>query len=437
MKLSKSISRRESLKWIGVAGLSAAFGAYVRPAWAGSANGRVVVVGGGFGGATAAKYLKRLAPSLDVTLIEPQTRYITCPFTNLYLGGVRAFETLWHDYTELREVYGVRVVHQLAEDVDADRRVVKLADGEVLTWDRLILSPGIDLRWDALEGYDESASERAPHAWKPGAQSRLLRQQLEAMEDGGTFILVAPDNPYRCPPGPYERVSMVAHYCKTHKPRSKILLLDSKDAFSKQDLFTEGWKANYGDMIEWVGRSQDGRVLRVDADRLEVETEFGTVHKADVLNVVPPQKAGIIADRAGVSDASGWAPIKARTFESRQVPGVYVIGDATEAAPMPKSGFLANVQAKMTVQAVMADLAGQPAPEPSWANTCYSLITPEWGITVAGVYEVYDDVLREVPGSGGVSPLDASAVFRRQEADFARGWYAGIAQDVWGTRSSS
>ncbi len=434
--MHRSITRRESLKWMSLAGLGTALGLAGRPVWAQPSGGKVVVVGGGFGGATAAKYLKRLAPALDVTLVEPQSRYITCPFTNLYLGGIRAFDSLWHDFDELREKYGVRVVHDLAEDVDADRRIVKLQGGEALAWDRLILSPGIDLRWGALEGYDEAAAAKAPHAWKPGSQSRLLREQLKAMEDGGVFILVAPDNPFRCPPGPYERVSMVANYFKNHKPRSKILLLDAKDGFSKQGLFMAGWKANYGDMIEWVSRSNDGRVMRVDADRLEVETEFGAVHKADVLNVVPPQKAGFIAARAGVTDASGWVPIKARTFESQQMRGIYVIGDATQAAPMPKSGFVANTQAKVTARAIVADLAGEAAPDPSWANTCYSLITPEWGISIAGVYEVHDDLLREVPGSGGVSPMDAGPIFRRQEAEFARAWYAGITQDVWGTRSS-
>ncbi len=433
--IKDAMNRRQSLKLMGAAGLGTMLSASGLPVFAGGASaGRVVIVGGGFGGATAAKYLKRLSPSLDVTLVEPQPRYITCPFTNLYLGGIRTFETLWHDFTELREKYGVRVVHELAEDVDVDRRRLKLAGGEDVSWDRLLLSPGIDLRWGALEGYDEAAAEKAPHAWKPGEQSRLLRRQLEAMEDGGTFILVAPDNPFRCPPGPYERVSMVANYFKNHKPHSKILILDAKDGFSKQGLFMEGWREHYGDMIEWVGRSNDGGVMRVDADTLEVETEFGTVHKAAVLNVVPPQKAGFIADRAGVIDASGWAPIHARSFESQLVEGIYVIGDATQAAPMPKSGFVASTQAKVTARAIIADLGGDTPPEPSWVNTCYSLIAPEWGISIAGVYEVHDGLIREVPGSGGVSPMEADRSFRRKEAEYARAWYAAITQDVWGTR---
>ena len=430
-----SVTRREALKQMGILGAGAMLSACGMSAYANrAANGRVVVVGGGFGGATAAKYLKRFKLGLDVTLIEPSRRYYTCPFTNLYLAGLRDFETLGHDYRELSERYGVRVIHDRAEDVDVDGKRIKLAEGTEIEWDRLILSPGIDFRWGALEGYDQSAAEKAPHAWKAGPQTHLLKRQLEAMPDGGTFVLVAPANPFRCPPGPYERVSMVAHYLKHNKPRSKVLLLDAKDNFSKQGLFMEGWAENYGDMIEWVGLSNDGRVVRVDADRLEVETEFGTIHQASVLNVVPPQKAGFIAERAGVTDESGWVPVKPETFESRQVPGVYVIGDATEAAPMPKSGFVASNHGKATARAVVADLEGREPPWATWNNTCYSVIAPEWGITVANVFEVHDGELREVPGSGGVSPSGAAADFRRREARYAEAWYTGITQDVWGTR---
>lgn len=430
----RMINRREALKWMGAAGAGsflAACGVPLRGAP--SSRGRVVVVGGGFGGATAAKYLKILDPALEVTLVEPARRFYTCPFTNLYLAGLRDFESLGHGYGELRDRFGVRVIHDGARDVDADGRRVLLAGGDSLPWDRLILSPGIDFRWGDLEGYDEAAAEKAPHAWKAGPQTHLLKRQLEAMPDGGTFVLVAPDNPFRCPPGPYERVSMIAAYCKARKPRSKILLLDAKDNFSKQALFLEGWKENYGEMIEWVGRSADGHVIRVDADRLEVETEFGEIHRASVLNVVPPQKAGLIAEKAGVTDESGWVPVNPLTFESRRVKGIYVVGDATQAAPMPKSGFVANNQAKVTARAVIDDLHGRDPLEPRWANTCYSVIAPDWGITVANVYEVHEGRIREVPGSGGVSPSGAGSDFRRREANFAKAWYAAIAQDVWGT----
>ncbi|TVR50504.1 MAG: cytochrome C [Puniceicoccaceae bacterium] len=434
MKAIPGISRREALRLLGVVGAGSLLGAALPLKARSLGSARVVVVGGGFGGATAAKYLKRFAPSLDVTLVEPQRRFYTCPFTNLYLGGLRDFESLGHDYRQLTDHYGVTVVHERAEAVDTERKEIRLSGGAALSWDRLVLSPGIDFRWGELEGYDEAAAVKAPHAWKAGPQTMLLRRQLEAMPDGGTFILVAPDNPFRCPPGPYERVSMIAHYLRTEKPRSKILLLDAKDSFSKQGLFMEGWKENYGDLIEWVPRSSDGRVLRVDAGRLEVETEFGEIHRADVLNVVPPQKAGFIAERAGVADETGWVPVNPKTFESTRVPGIYVIGDATQAAPMPKSGFVANTQAKITARAIAADLAGKAPPDPKWANTCYSLIAPGWGITVAGVYDVHDGNLREVPDSGGVSPLGADRSFRAREATYAEAWYAGIAHDTWGTR---
>ena len=397
-------------------------------AQAGSAH--VVVVGGGFGGATAARYLRLRAPHIKVTLVEPAERFYTCPFSNLYLAGLRSWDSLGHSYDGLRKA-GVEVVQARAEDVDTAARTLRLSNGKTLRYDRLVLSPGVDMRWNGIEGYDEAAAQKAPHAWKAGAQTHLLRQQMEAMPDGGTFVMAIPANPFRCPPGPYERASMVAHYFKQHKPRSKILLLDSKDNFSKQGLFLQGYKALYGDMIEWVKQSDDGQVLRVDANTLEVETAFGTRHKASVLNVIPPQKAGFIADRAGVTDASGWVPVKAETFESRQVAGVYVLGDATIAAPMPKSGFAANTQGKVAAAAIAAELTGQPLAQASYANTCYSLIGTDYGISVAGVYKAQDSKLIEVPNSGGVSPLDGDAAFRKAEADYGAAWYAAISADIW------
>lgn len=397
------------------------------------AAGRVVIVGGGFGGATAAKYIKRRNPDIDVTLIEAQERFYTCPFSNLYLGGLRDFESIGHSYDELTGDYGVNLVTALAEDVDGEAHTVTLSTGETVEYDKLILSPGIDINWGALEGYDEAAAELAPHAWKAGPQTQLLKRQLEEMEDGGLFVLSAPADPFRCPPGPYERVSMIAHYFQENKPNAKILLLDSKDAFSKQGLFQAGWQSLYGDMIEWVGLSDDGRVVRVDAENLEVETEFGTVHQANVLNVVPPQKAGFIAERAGVTNEGGWVPVKASTFESRQVADIHVIGDAAIAAPMPKSGFCANTQGKVAAAAIVAALAGEDAPAASWSNTCYSLIGPEYGISVVGVYKAVDDEVVQVEDSGGVSPADADADFRLREAQYAVGWYDAIANDTWGT----
>ncbi len=395
-----------------------------------AASAHVVVIGGGFGGATAARYLRQLAPQLRVTLVEPAARFYTCPFSNLYLAGLRSWESIGHSYDGLRKA-GVHVVHARADHVLTHTRRVLLSNGQALSYDKLVLSPGVDMRWNALEGYDEAASQLAPHAWKAGPQTQLLKKQLEAMPDGGKFVMVIPANPFRCPPGPYERAAMVAHYLKQHKPKSKILLLDDKDAFSKQGLFIQGWKALYGDMIEWVKQSDDGKVTRADAKNLEVETAFGTKHKADVLNVIPPQKAGFIADRAGVTDASGWVPVKAESFESSKVPNVYVLGDATIAAPMPKSGFAANTQGKVAAAAIAAELTGQPLPAASYANTCYSLIGNDYGISVAGVYRAQEGKLIEVPNSGGVSPLDGNAAFRKAEADYGSAWYKAISTDIW------
>lgn len=426
--LPSPVSRRQALGSLAAGGAALAMPALVR---AQTASAHVVVVGGGFGGATAARYLRLHQPKLKITLVEPATRFYTCPFSNLYLAGLREWESLGHDFEALRAM-GITVVHATAQDVDAQARTVSLSNGQRLAWDKLVLSPGVDMRWGQLQGYDAAAAELAPHAWKAGAQTQLLRRQMLAMPDGGTFVMVIPENPFRCPPGPYERAAMVAHYFQQHKPHSKILLLDAKDEFSKKPLFLQGWKALYGDMIEWVGQSDDGQVLRVDAPRLEVETAFGTVHKAQVLNVIPPQKAGFIAERAGVTDASGWVPVKGANFESTRVANVYVIGDATIAAPMPKSGFSANTQGKVVAAAISAELLGQAPPQASYANTCYSLIGPDHGISVAGVYRADSEKIIEVPGSGGVSPLQADAQFRAAEARYGAAWYTAISADIWG-----
>ena len=431
MNAVPKFSRR---RWLGTAGQAALAAGWTisAPVFSQQSAGRVVVIGGGFGGATAAKYIKQRNPLIDVTLVEPAQKFYTCPFTNLYLGGLRTFEAQGHSFDELRSM-GVKVLQDFAQSADGAAKTLKLAGGQTLAYDKLVLSPGIDFLWNKLEGYDEAASLLAPHAWKAGAQTTLLKKQLDAMPDGGTFVMVAPANPYRCPPGPYERISMVAHYFKTQKPKSKILVLDAKDAFSKQGLFLDGWKRFYGDMIEWVPAGKDGNVIRVDAKNLSVETDFGKIHKAAVLNVIPPQKAGLIAERAGVSNKSGWVPVKPDTFESTQVKDIYVVGDATIAAPMPKSGFCANAQGKVAAAAIVNALAGKPAAAASWSNTCYSLVAPDYGISVAGVYQVADGKIVEVKGSGGVSPREASDTVRKLEALHGVAWYNAIARDTWGS----
>jgi sulfide dehydrogenase [flavocytochrome c] flavoprotein chain len=300
-----------------------------------------------------------------------------------------------------------------------------------VSYDRLILSPGIDINWGALPGYDEAAAERMPHAWKAGAQTLLLRRQLEAMADGGVVVISAPANPYRCPPGPYERASLIAAWLKTNRPHSKLLLLDAKDIFSKQKLFQAGWAQLYPGLLEWVSLSDGGKVTRVDPATNTFETDFGS-HKADVANVIPPQRAGRIAVLAGVTDRTGWCPIDPVTFESKLQPGIHVVGDAAIAGAMPKSAFAANAQAKVCAEAVVQLLAGGAPGEPRLINTCYSLVAPGYGISVAGVYRPVDGQLTDIAGAGGVSPFDAPASQRAQEAEYADDWFKTITAETFG-----
>jgi NADPH-dependent 2,4-dienoyl-CoA reductase/sulfur reductase-like enzyme len=389
---------------------------------------KVVVVGGGFGGASCARALKR--HGLDVTLVEADATYTSCPFSNAVIAGLRPMERQVFGYDAIRRD-GITVVHQAATGVDATARRVVLGDGGALPYDRLVLSPGIAIRYDALPGYDEAAAETLPHAWQAGAQTGILRRQLEAMEDGGTVVIAIPANPYRCPPGPYERASLIAHYLKARKPRSKLIVLDAKDTFSKQRLFEAAWAALYPGLLDYVPLALGGRVTAVDAAARAVETDFGT-HAGAVVNVIPPQRAGAIAQAAGVADRSGWCPIDPASFESRLVPGIHVIGDAAIAGAMPKSAFAANAQARVCAAAVAALLRDVPVPAPKLLNTCYSLVAPGYGISVAGVYQSANGLLADVPGAGGTSPLDAPASVRAAEATYAEDWFATVTADAFG-----
>lgn len=422
-------SRRDFVKLIGVAGAASAFG------WpliaSAKKGGHVVVVGGGFGGTTCAKYLRKLDPGIKVTLIEREAKFLTCPYSNMVLGGLKDMDFITHGYDGLRQ-RGVKVIQDTAVGIDPAAHKVTLAGGKSLKYDRLVVSPGIDIRWNALKGYDQAASELAPHAWKAGPQTALLRKQLEAMKDGGVVVITSPANPYRCPPGPYERACMIAHYLKQKKPRSKIVILDAKDAFAKQGLFVDGWNQLYPGMIEWVKGTAGGMVDRVDAKTLTVHPTFGDPVKADVLNVVPPQSAGEIALKAGLANKDGWCPVDQKTFGSTMHKDVHVLGDAAIAGAMPKSGFAASSQAKVCAAAIVASLRGVNMPEPSYVNTCYSLVGPEYGISVAAVYRLQDGKIEGVKGSGGVSPKEASADFRMKEARYAEGWYRSIMGDIFG-----
>lgn len=419
------LNRRDFVK---AAGAATAVGLVGVPQLALGAAKKVVVVGGGTAGATAAKYIKRHDPSIDVTIVEPDETHYTCYFSNEVLAGERTLESLRVTYDGLK-AQGITMVFDSASAIDADKKVVKTAGGKELPYDRCVVAPGIELLYDKIEGYSEEAANKLPHTWKAGEQTKILRAQLEAMADGGTVVIVAPDNPYRCPPGPYERASQIGLYLKAHKPKSKIIILDAKSKFSKQGLFTQAWEKFFPGMIEWRP-GPDNAVVKVDAGSITAETGFGDEVKADVLNVIPPQRAGTIAQVAGLADEKGWCPVDGTTFESTKVKGVHVIGDASMAGTMPKSAYAANSQAKVCAAAVVAMLNGAEVGVPSYVNTCYSIAGPDWGISVAGVYKLgKDGKIADVPGSGGVTPMDASPEAHKREVEYAHSWYKNIVLD--------
>ena len=426
-----NLTRRNFVRLIGAAGAACSVLGWPLIAQAGKSSGRVVIVGGGFGGASCAKYLSRIAPGVEVTLVERDSKFITCPFSNAVIGGLYDIDFITQNYGALRNVYGVNVIHDSATVIDPSAKKVVLAGGTSLEYDHLVVSPGIDFQWGAIEGYDETASEIIPHAWKAGPQTLLLRRQLEQMRDGGVVIIAPPKNPFRCPPGPYERASMIAHYLKQAKPKSKILIYDAKNKFSKQPLFEQGWQELYPGMIEWIKESDGGDIERVDAKAMTVYPTFGDPQKADVINLIPPQKAGAIANAAGLSNDDGWCMVNQRTFESSVHKNIHVIGDSAIANPMPKSGFAASSQGKVCAMAIAASLSGQKMPDPSYVNTCYSLVGPQYGISVAAVYRVGDEGIVSVKGAGGTSPADAPDAFRKDEARYALGWYESITSDIW------
>ncbi|MCF7983019.1 MAG: FCSD flavin-binding domain-containing protein [Thiohalocapsa sp.] len=429
-----SMNRRDFVK---TTGALAAIGAVGLPNIALGQGKKVVIVGGGTGGGTAAKYIKMADASIDVTLIEPNKEYYTCYMSNEVLSGHRSMDSIRHGYDGLK-AHGVNVVHDAAAGIDAEKKVVKTAGGQEFPYDRCIVSPGVSMLYDKIEGYSEEAAQKMPHAWKAGEQTQLLRGQLEAMEDGGVVIISSPPNPFRCPPGPYERASQIAMYLKEAKPKSKVLILDSKQKFSKQALFTQGWEKLYGygtdnSLIEWQP-GPDAAVVSVDADNMSVETGFGDEVKGAVINVIPPQSAGKIAIDAGLADDSGWCPVDKKTFESTIHPGIHVIGDACIATTMPKSGYAANSQGKVAAAAVISLLNGDEPGTPAYVNTCYSIIGKDYGISVAAVYKLSEDgaTIAGVEGSGGLTPMDAPEFALAREVEYAYSWYNNIVHDIFG-----
>jgi sulfide dehydrogenase [flavocytochrome c] flavoprotein subunit len=390
---------------------------------------RVVVIGGGVGGATVARYLAASAPSIEVTLVEPKPRYTTCFFSNLYLAGLRSLESLTHGYETLSLRYGITLIHDSVAAIDPVTKTIRLEAGARLPYDRAVVAPGISFNYSTIEGYDEAATQTIPHAWNAGPQTKLLRQQLEGMEDGGLFVLVAPPDPFRCPPGPYERVSLVAYYFKQYKPRAKILILDAKDSFFEQDLFQDAWNRYYPGMIEWLPGQFTGGVKAVDVKGRSIRTTGDTIN-ATVANVIPPQMAGQMAQQAGLADQSGWCPVDPVTFESTVQPGIHVVGDAVSGGDMPKSAFAANSQAKACAFAIAATLTGSERLPPHLFNTCFTFLAP---------HDAVSDAISFKPTAGAIkisdifiSKVGENADTRRQAARAANGWYAAFTHDVFG-----
>lgn len=392
---------------------------------------RVVVIGGGAGGGTAARQIaKDSAGAIDVTLIEQNARYTTCFFSNLYLGGYRDFDSITHGYDKLASTYGVTVVNAHAASIDRAAKQVVMADGSKVPYDRLLVSPGIDLIWDSVAGYSEAASEVMPHAWKAGAQTQLLKSRLDAVENGQQIVMVAPPNPYRCPPGPYERASMMAHVLKAKgHTGAKIVILDPKPKFSKQGLFAEGWEKHYPGMVEWYGPDVHGGIKGVDPAAGTVTTDFDTF-KGALVNVIPAQRAGAIAADAGLTDASGFCPIDPASMRSRVDEAVFVVGDASIAGDMPKSAFSANSQAKVAAMTVRGDLTGSRVFPARYSNTCWSLIETDDGVKVGGQYSATDAKIAST--STFVSQTGEAADLRHGNYKESVGWYESITADIFG-----
>ncbi|MEE2774151.1 MAG: NAD(P)/FAD-dependent oxidoreductase [Pseudomonadota bacterium] len=389
---------------------------------------RVVVIGGGAGGATAARYIAKDAKgAVDVTLIEASKRYYTCFFSNLYLGGFRNYGSIGHNYYGLSVNRGVNVVHDWALSVNNAARTVKLGSGATVGYDRLVLSPGIDLKYESVNGYSAAAQSRMPHAWKSGTQVQVLRNQVLNMPKGGTFIMVPPPNPYRCPPGPYERVSMIAHLLKNNNPTAKIIILDPKPKFSKQGLFTAGWEKHYPGMVEWIDSETHGGIKNVNAETMTIETDLDTF-KADAACVVPAQKAGAIADAAGVTDGD-WSPIVPASMQSRADENIYVLGDASVASAMPKSGFSANSQAKVAANHIRGSLTGSKIFPARFSNTCWSLVATNDGVKVGANYKAGDEKIEVVDKF--ISQNGEDSGVRKATYEESIGWYEGITTDMF------
>lgn len=426
------------------------------PAWAQPKNGaaHVVVIGGGVGGATAAKYLKLFDPSLRVTVIEKNPVYVRPYGSSEVLNQHVRMEDLNVSYDALRSRYGVEFVFDTVMGFDPETRTVTTAGRQKILYDRLIVSPGIQLLYDAYPGYSEAiANGSIPSGWVPGAQTALLARQLQAMRQGGVFALVAPPNPYRCPPGPYERAALMTEWFQRHNPTAKVLILDPKDAFVTDETMMLGWNRLYDfnlpedyvkkmspqvelrqhakpGMLSWIRAKDGGKTAKIDARSMTVTTDGGAI-KADVINVIPPMKAGQLAMTMGLADASGWCPVERVDFSSSLHPNVHVIGDASIADAMPKSGFSANTQAKVVARAIVEQLAGRPTPEPVWENTCYALAGKDYGLFVADVFRIVDGKISRANGKSRYLPLDATPAQIKLGARYQQAWLRTFTEDCF------
>jgi len=414
---------------------AAATAAIASPAVRAQGRGpRVVVVGGGFGGAACARALRKADPRLAVTLIERNRTYTASPMSNSVIAGLRALSEQEFGYQAI-ERSGVEVFVGFPLKIDAQKREIAFiagsADALTVHYDRLVLSPGIDFRWGAIQGYDEAAAKLMPHAYAGGEQITLLRRQLEDMPDGGLVVISSPVTPSRCPPAPYERAALIAHYLKSKKPRSKVVVLDAKDSFTMQKQFENAWKALYPGMVEWVPVGSGGGLASVDAKTRTLSTDFDK-YEAAVANIIPPQRAGKVADLAGVADRTGWCPVDPVTFESKLQPNIHVIGDAAIAGAMPRSASAAGSQARLCAAAIAALLSGNTPAAPTLTSVCFSLLAPDYAISQRGTYRVIDGQYQESEPGIVVSPVNAPADTRGAEAREAAAWYADITAAVFG-----
>jgi NADH dehydrogenase FAD-containing subunit len=421
------LKRRDFIKTAVVAGAAVAIPATAIASRSPSKQKRVVVIGGGFAGATAAKYVAMWSSNTEVVMIERNAQFVSCPQSNLVLGGSRTLQQLTYDYNGLADNHGVKTVQAEVVSIDTDKQRVTLHDGVIVAYHRLIIAPGVDFIYDdlpILASYE--AQQRVPHAWKAGPQTENLKNQLHGMKQGGTMVMTVPATPFRCPPGPYERACQVAHYLKNHNPTAKLIILDANgDVASKKALFKSAWQKYYSSFIEYVPNSA---IESVDVASLSIETEFDTF-AADVLNVIPNQKAGKVAEMAGIINVDNrWCKVDFLSYESTEKENVHVIGDAVH-AKLPKSGHMANAQAKVCAAAVVALLAEQQLEqEPIFSNTCYSFVDDKQAIHVAAVYRYNKEQKSMIVMPGhGVSDKESGL-----EGDYANAWAKNIWHDILG-----